>query len=331
MTFTEILAAVYEETGYQTSPASAVITRIKRYVNEGLRVVLSEPGLSRLQDSDSPATFASVASQARYTVTESVNRILRVSERTNDRTLEVMSLDRYRLIDPDAANTTGTPTHIVPIGRVAVAVQPSAATELFVDSTAAGDTGTAFVEGLITGWYRRTTSATMTGATEVSVGSTITTFEQVEDFYLSANAVGTVTLWQGTAGVPPTLTTELARITIGQKRPRYYGFYLWPTPAAAVTYYVDYRRELTELVNDTDEPPIGTDAHPALVAYAVMREREHKEETERYVIAKSRYDRIVSRLKYATQTIGGEIPVSGRPRRIGHSRLGGYYPADTWS
>ena len=326
MTFSEIASAVYDETGYQSSPASAITTRVKRFVNEGIRAILSEPGLSRLLDSDSPATFASVASQARYVVPESVNRILAVSERTNDLALRVMSLDAYRHLDPDAASTTGTPSHIVPIGRVAVAVQPTDASEIFVDSTDAGDTGTAYIEGIVTGGYVRTASVTMTGTTAVSLSASITSFIEITDFYLSANAVGTVTLHEDASG-----GTELARITIGQKRPRYYGFYLWPTPAAAVTYYVDYRRELTELVQDTDEPPFGTDAHPALVAYAVMREREQKDDLQRYVIAKSRYDKALARLKYATQTIGGEIPVSGRQPRAGRSRLGAYYPADTWS
>lgn len=326
MTFSEILSAVYEEAGYQSSPASAVVTRIKRFVNEGIRVITSEPGLARLLDSDSPATFASVASQARYVLPESVNRILAVTERTNDVALQVMGLDQYRRLDPDAASTSGTPTHIVPIGRVGVAAQPSDASEIFVDSTSASDTGTAYIEGIVTGGYVRTASVTMTGTTAVSLSAAITSFIEITDFYLSANAVGTVTLHEDASG-----GTELARITIGQKRPRYYGFYLWPTPAAVVTYYVDYRRELTELVNDTDEPPFGTDAHPALVAYAVMREREQKDDAERFVIAKSRYDRIVSRLKYATQTIGGEIPVSGRRPRVGRSRIGAYYPADTWS
>ena len=48
MLFEEILAGVYEDCNYQSSPAAAVATRLKRYVNEGYRAVLSEPGLSRL-------------------------------------------------------------------------------------------------------------------------------------------------------------------------------------------------------------------------------------------------------------------------------------------
>ena len=325
MTFTEILSAVYEETGYQSSPASAVVTRIKRLVNEGVRAILSEPGLARLADSDSPLTFASVESTARYVLPESVNRLLRVTERTNDYALDIMSMDWYRRVEPDPT-TTGTPTHVVPIGRVAVATQPADASEIFVKSSAAGDTTqTAYIEGIITGGYLRTASVTLTGTTAVSLSSAIPSFIEITDFYLSAAAVGTVTLLEDSG-----LGTELARITIGATRPRYYGLYLWPTPAAAVTYYVDYRRELVDLVNPTDEPPLPTDAHPALVAYAVMREREQKDDPERYVIAKARYEKALSRLKYATQTLAGEIPVQGRRQVVGHSRLGPDFPADRW-
>jgi hypothetical protein len=325
VTFTEILAAVYEEARYASSPASAIVTRVKRYVNEGMRAVLSEPGLARLVDSDAPYTFASVASQARYVLPESIARIRAVSERTNDYALGVMALERYRAIEPDPASVTGTPTHLVPIGRVAVAVQPADASEIFVKSSSASDTGTAYLEGIITGGYVRTASVSMTGTTAVSLASAITSFIEITDFYISANAVGTVTLLEDSGS-----GTELAQITIGQKRPRYYGFYLWPTPAAAVTYYVDYRREVTDLVNDTDEPPLPLDAHPMLVAYAVMRESEFQRELETAAIAKGRYDKALSRLKYQTQTVGDEIPVLGRGALVGHSRLGGWFPADTW-
>lgn len=325
MTLSEILAGVYDETGYQTSPADAVTTRLTRWVNEGVRAILGEPGLQRLADSDLPLTVASVANTARVVVPDAVARLLTLSERTNDYALRPMSLQAYRTIEPDPASTTGTPTHYVPIGRVAVAVQPSDASAVFVDSTSASDTGTAFVRGLLTGGYQRSASVAMTGTTGVNVASTISTWIEVTDFYLSANAVGTVTLTEDVEG-----GTELARITIGQKRPRYYAFYLWPTPASAITYYVDYRREVADLVNATDEPPLPTDFHPMLVAYAVLREREQKDDAPRVVIAKQRWHQWLSRLKYFTQTLGDELPVSGRRALVGHSRLGAMYPADTW-
>lgn len=324
MEFSEILSAAYDECQYAASPAAAIVTRMKRFVNEGVRAVLGKPGLLRLADSDQPLTFATTANTARYVLPEAVARIHHITERTNDQRLIPMSLAAYRLLDPDATSSTGTPTHYVPIGRVAAATPPSDASELFVDSTSASDTNTAYLEGIITGGYLRSVSVTMTGTTAVSLSTAITSWIEVTDFYLSAAAVGTVTLHEDASG-----GTELARITIGAKRPRYYGVYLWPTPAAAVTYYTDYRRALVDLTNDTDEPPLAVDAHPMLVAYAVMRETE-KSDIERHGIAKARYEHFLSNLQYQTQTLSDEIPVAGRGRLIGRSRLGAMYPADIY-
>jgi hypothetical protein len=323
MTFSEILADVYADLGYQSSPAAAEVSRIKRYVNQGLRVILSEPGLSRLVDSDGPLTIASVASQSRYVVPEAVAEIRGISERTNDQSLRAMSLGDYRRLEPDPSANTGTPTHYVPVGKVAVAVQPSNASEIFVDSTAAGDTGTAYLEVITTGGYRRKLSVSMTGTTAVSLAASVTTIVSIEDFYISAAAVGTVTLHEDASG-----GTELARITIGEKRPRYYAYHLWPTPSAAVEYLVDYRREIAELVNDADEPPLPTDFHDLLSAFARMRHYE-KQDDARYKVALEYFRSRLSRLKYQTQTGPDELPVMGG-RLIGTNRLGGTFPATSF-
>jgi hypothetical protein len=206
-----------------------------------------------------------------------------------------------------------------------VATQPSDASSIFVKSTSAADTTqTAYIEVVITGGYRRTASVTLTGTTAVNLSSAISTGEVIEDFYLSAVAAGTVTLHEDSGA-----GTELARITIGALRPRYYGFYLWPTPSAAVTYYVDYRREILDLVNNTDEPPIPTDYHPLLVTYARMREYE-KTDDSRYGQAREEFGLGLTRLKFNTQHLPDELPVVGRAR-MGRSRLGAMYPADHYS
>jgi len=191
-----------------------------------------------------------------------------------------------------------------------------------VKSSSAADTGTAYLEGINAGTMRAQ-SVTMTGTTAASFAAA--SVQEVTDFYLSVAAVGTVTLYEDSdAG------TALATITIGATRPRYYGFLLWPTPSAAVTYYVDYRRRVVDLVNGTDEPPVGEDVHPMFVAYAVMREAEKTGDTTLASQAKARYDTCLAKLKYQTQTLGDEIPVIGRGRRLGRSRLGGMYPADVY-
>lgn len=321
-----MLTAVYDECNHSSSPASAVTTRITRFLNEGVRVILSEPGLLRLFDSDLPHTFATTAGTARYVVPDSVAIIQSISERTNDLKLRPMSLTEYRTIDPDAASTSGTPTHFVPIGRTALATQPSDASAVFIKSTSASDGAgtTAHVEGTRTGGYLGATSGAMNGVTAAAVGS-LTDFLQLADFWITVAAVGTVTLHEDSGA-----GTELARITPGNTRPRYYAFYLWPTPAAAITYYVDFRREVIDMSVTTDEPPLPTDLHPMLVAYAVMREAEKTANESLVAMAATRYQKMLNNLKYQTQAMADEIPVMGRNRWIGKSRIGPDYPADTW-
>lgn len=325
MTFAELQAGVAEDCNYGATPASAVTTRVKKYLNDAVRAVLSEPGMDRLLDSDSPLTVTSVASQARYTVPESVALIRGISERTNYRTLGMLDLPTYRRRNPNPTTNSGVPTAYVPFGRTAVAVQPSAAAELFVKSTAAGDTTqVARLEGIITGGYQRTATVTLTGTVAVTLAAAITTWIEVTDFWIETAGVGTITLTQ-TSGAG----TELARITIGALRPRYLGFYLDPTPAAVVDYLVDYRRQTVDMTLGTDEPPLPLDFHPMCAAYARMREYE-KTQDDRYVMATVEWKRWLSRLKYAVMESPDDLPVAGRQRPYGFSRLGGFYPNDAW-
>lgn len=323
MLFSEILADVYEDCNYQSSPAAAVVTRLKRYVNEGYRVVVAEPGIAKLIDTDEPWTFDSVADQARYVLPEAYTDIRHITERTNDRKLRYLSLADYRLYDPDPSTASGLPDFYVPIGRVAVAKQPSDASEIFVDSTSASDTNDLFIEGIRDGGYLAQTSVTMTGTTGVSVDSGITDWIEITKVSLDAAAVGVVTLHEDSEG-----GTELARISPGYQTPRYSGFYLWPTPDGVITYTVDARRALQELVQDHDEPVLPRDFHPMLTKYATFREWEHKNDLNRAAVARNQFDRWLSRLKYRLLETGDTAPVAGRGSRVGRSRLGGFYPAD---
>ena len=214
------------------------------------------------------------------------------------------------------------PTHYVPIGRVPVSKQPADISTLYVKSTSASDTGTAYIEGIVSTGALFADSLTMTGLT--AAPSNIA-FSEVTDFYLSAGCTGAVTLLEDSGS-----GTELAKISLGYLRPRYYGFYLWPTPAAAVTYSIDYRRRILDMVNLTDEPPLPQEAHVLLVDYAVYRELDMKGDSDRATQALARFMKKQARLKYRTQTLADELPVAGRRRVTGLSRLGAYFPADTW-
>jgi hypothetical protein len=322
MTFGEILSSAYEDCNYGASPAAAVVTRMKKYVNDAVAAVLSEPGMVRLQDSDTPLTVASVALQARYTVPGAVAYIRGISERTNDRTLRQIDMPTYRRRNPDPATNSGVPTAYVPFGRTAVAVQPADLSTIFVKSSDATDTTqTAYIEGISTLNEPFAASVLLTGTTAVNFSRQ---YSEITDFYVSATPTGDISIHEDSG-----VGTELAKIRSGLLRSRYYGFYLDPTPAAAINYLVDYRRTTLPMINNADEPPLPLDFHPMCAAYARMREYE-KTQDDRLTIATAEWQRWLSRLKYAVTENADHLPVAGRQRPYGFSRLGGMFPNDSW-
>lgn len=323
MTFSDILADLYRRTNYSTSPALEVQARFQAFVNEALQEILSEPDLASVLSRAEPVTVASVASQSVYTFPAPFARIASVTERTNDRRLRNVSQDWWRMADPDPTANTGTPEAWVSLGFVGVAKQPSDASQIFVDSTDAADVSTAYLEGIRTGGYPISLSVTMTGTTAVSFSSSFTDIVQITKFYLLNPAVGTVTLHEDASG-----GTELARIPIGQTFSRYLGFALWPTPAAAITYYLDGDRDLPRMVQPSDEPPIPLRFHQMLVDGALAREWEKKDRPDLAQGAQMRFRRAMGKLKYVLC-----CPPDFLPSRMGagaRSRLGAQYPGTDW-
>lgn len=322
MTLGDLESDLYRRLGYATSPATEITTRLRAYLNETQRDLFSEPGMEKWLQGFPAASFASVASTPEYALPPSVSRIVKVYETTNDRALEELSADHYRTFDPDTVTHTGTPTHFVDRGQSAVAKQPSDASEIFVDSTAAGDTNTAYIEGYRTGGYFKALSVSMTGVTAVTFSASFADFIEITKFYLSAAAVGTVTLHEDASG-----GTELARIPIGQTHARYRRIALWPCPSAAITYSVDYERDIQDMANAKDEPLLPVRFHPLLAIGARMKEYEKREDFKRHALAKREYDERLSHLKYFTFAGPGVRPVMGRSLHQRPSQLGGWYPA----
>jgi hypothetical protein len=263
----------------------------------------------------SQITFASVASTPQYSLPPDVARIIAIRDATNDLTLKGGSWLWYTGHEPDPTATTGTPSVWVPVGQVAVAAQPSDASKLYVDSTSATDTGTCYVEGIRTGGYPFSTAVTMNGVTAVQIGAWSDVIA-VNKFYLSAAAVGTVTLHEDAEG-----GTELARIPIGQTSARYLRIALWPTPSSVVTYTLDYLRQVTDFEEPTDEPLIPADFHWVIEAGAKMLEYE-KTDDRRYPAARAEYEKGVRDLKWFVTQQASDSGTMKAP-----SQLGAWYPA----
>lgn len=321
MTLTNILADLYRRLGYASSPASEVSARLTAFVNQIHREIVSRPGLEKLLRGDAPITFASVNGQAIYALPQAVAGVAAITDRTTQIRLSLVTQDYIRDADPGLV-LSGPPDCYAFTGIQAVSVQPSAAAEIFVKSTAAGDTTqTAYIEGIRTGGYFKALSVTLNGTTAVSLSASFADFIEITKFYLSATAVGTVTLTQ-TSGVG----TELARIAIGQTFARYQGIQLWPTPASAITYYVDYARTLPDMSNTTDEPLLPDDFHWLLVEGALVKEWTKKDDLQRRQAAQQDYMRGLRDLHYRVTCAPDYLPSrSGQPME--RSRFGAQYPA----
>lgn len=319
MTLNDLRLDWYRRFGYTSSPATEITTRADALFNETQAEILSRPGLASLLNGS--LSFASVASTPTYGLPQAVARLKHLYEATNDQYIYPRSLDWYRRTYPDPTAVTGTPEAVIDLGMIGIAVQPSDASQIFVDSTDAGDTGTAYLEGYRTGGYFRSLSVTMTGTTAVSLGAAITDFVFLTKFYLSAAAVGTVTLHEDASG-----GTELARIPIGQTHARYRRIALAPTPSAAITYTADFEWDPQNMANANDEPILPVRFHRLVGLGARIKEYEKKDDS-RLAKAEKQLERGIGELIYsvASQAVG--MPVMGRATTRQPSQLGPWYPA----
>lgn len=190
MTLSDILSDCYARLGYSSTPDSGVTARLTRFANETQRELCSDPILQ--QWLIGTQTFDTVADQTHYGLPPIVARVLKIFSSDHRYTLREMSLSDYREIQPDPTASTGIPTHFVQFGGSDASIQLASPSTLYALSTSASDTNTAYLEGVRTGGYAFADSVTMTGLTAAPFA--YSDIEEVTKFYLSAPAVGTVTL-----------------------------------------------------------------------------------------------------------------------------------------
>lgn len=262
-----------------------------------------------------------MASTPTYALPQGVARLKSLYETTNDTVLAPRSLDWYRRAYPDTAAVTGTPDNYVDLGYLGIAVQPSDASSIFVDSTSASDTNTAYLEGYRTGGYFVSKSVSMTGTTAVNISAAISDWVFLTKFYLSAAAVGEVTLHEDASG-----GTELARIPLGQTHARYRRIALAPTPASVISYTCDFEWDAQNMANANDEPLLPPRFHRLIGLGARMKEYEKKDD-ERWAATRVEFNRGIGDLIYfvASQAVGE--PVMGRTQVRRPSQLGAWYPS----
>lgn len=317
MNLSAIQADLFRRLDYTSTPPTAVSTRLTSFLNTTHRQILGMPGLSNLRNDT--ITFASVLNQATYGLPPSIARIEAITDRTTQLSLRQIALSDIREADPGMVQT-GPSDAYVNRGLQQVATQPAAATGLWIVSSSASDTTQSVkVESERTGGYAFSGAATLNGTTRVAVGA-FTDHIEVTKFYVSAVGVGFISLFDAAAA-----GNELARIPIGGTYARYLQVQLYPTPASAITYYVDYVRTIADMANATDEPLLPEDFHWLLVEGALIKEWTKLDDSRR-ILAERDYAKGMSALKYFVNCPPDFLPSrTGSGREL--NRFGANYPA----
>ena len=317
MTLADLEQDLYRRLGKNTTADTVTQTRLRAFVNQRQRRILSDVGIGHLRQD--VFTFASVASQQRYALPQGVAKVHRIWDPTNGRTLRKLSLTQLREFDPLALTTTGTPDFWVPLGYTAVAAQPSDASAIYAKSTSASDTQNLTIETVLSTGERRTQTTALTGVTALQIGS-LSTNVVIERVYVATAAVGTITVHEDSGS-----GTELARITIGATAPRYQSILLYLTPSSVVTYSADADFEIADMSVAGDVPYLPPDFHYLLVFGAMLDELMKSDDPRRYDRVDREYREGVNKLKWflaSSQSLDGPSP--------NRSNLGAWYPAGTW-
>jgi hypothetical protein len=324
MTLADLLAAVAADVGYDAIPSAVVTARLTRYLNEGLRHILSMNEMGPLRSNT--LTFSSVAGQKTYGLPQAFVSIDQMVDTTNNIRLRLMTQDQFRTIDPQEVSS-GTPTHYVPLGYGPLGREPDQTGLWVVSNEPADTTQVVTVTGLIAapivglttgGTPTGPISATLNGTTRVQVGFHLD-YVAVQTLTLNTATAGFVVLFDAAVGGHP-----LALIQIGQKTVQYVQLRLWPTPAGVYTYQVDGPMLISELTATSDIPILPADFQFMLTDYARMREYEYRDDS-RAAVARAQFQ---EKLKYLRDRLID--PPDFRPR-VGRipdrsSNLGSFYP-----
>ncbi len=314
--------AFFDDNGYP-QPSTAQTARAKRWINEGYRRLLSQPGREKLRDGT--ITLTTVASQASYAMPMEVSEIYRMIQTTNQQPVVGMTMDEYRMADPGLDQSSSFAYRYVPYGWAPVFRQPGG-TGLWADSTSAADT----TQKVNVGGYlsngdiaQPVQSAVLNGVTRVQIG-TATTWNILNRLDLTAVGAGVISVFDAAVA-----GNELIRLQPGQTSAQYWHVILFPTPAdAGVNYTVDVRLALADMVNDNDIPLLDPDFHDMLPLYARIRDYMRAGADPRLPTAQSEWTRRSIELARKLDWDKSVHLAMGAGSGYGVNNLGGWYPAD---
>ena len=318
MNRTALEQSVYRDFGYADSPAAAISSRVRGYLNDRHRRLLSLPGTELLRRETGPSVTL-VASQAVYALDMPIQKVLNIRDTTNDNLLVARDLEWYRRVDPDPQ--TGTQEYWIPM-RWGPALRDIGGTGLWVASSSASDTDVnVSVETIDTNGSVTTVTANTDGVTRVAIGSA-TNHQRLLRFNADAAAVGVLSLFDAAVA-----GNTVSKILLGRTQAQFIEIALWPTPAAADVIVVDYVHYIRDFTVAYDEPQLPTDFHYLVALGAKIDEAHKKNDLERVKQWQLEWSegqaRLIAFLCADTLIVPGE----GATER---SNLGPAFPSGVW-
>ena len=321
MTLNEIELDVYRRLDYADTPPPSVKNRIDGFINQRHRQLLASDRMRPLRLATT--TLVSVPDRASYGLPYGCSRVARVMDQTNQYLLGAHTYEWAREADAAPPRVSGTPTHWIPLGYSPCAMRPFSSPTLYYSAPgviAATGIDLAFViDGGVT------VSVHLAAPPSNGTPQAIPTGGNVTDIFTFAAidpAAFRITLSTDLAG-----TQIISQIAAGTTTARYYRIGFYPSPAAAITYWVDYEREIPTLVDPSDEPLLPIDFHDIIALWARLDEYEFKSD-DRWLVTKSLVEDRQKDLRAWVENHdifrAHAIPTSPR-----HSRLGPYFPAGT--
>lgn len=330
MTFLDLQQACYRRAKLQDVPSTVDQTRIKQFINQRYRQVLTKPGLDQLRDMT--FTFQTVPGQQRYGLPQALSAVRDLYDLTNQRRILPRTVDWLRNVDPGLTAISSFVENWIPFygwGAELVELAKTGVPLYVASDNAADTTQHVFLETVRLGGVRPATPVTsggtsLTGTTRLQLG-TFSDHIKVVKFYLDTAPAGNVSLYD--AAVAGNL---LSQITIGRTSARYYMLQMYPTPGAAVTVSVDGQRMIQDMVNPMEEPLIPEDFQMLLVHGAMYDEWRNRDDS-RANDELAEFTVILTDLRHKVMNTPDQIWVQRGPRGTAErvSRLGGYFPSGT--
>ena len=325
MTLNEIELDVFRRLDYADSPPTSVKARIDGFINQRHRQLLASDRMRPLRMATT--TLVTVANLPSYGLPYGCARISRVMDQTNDFMLSTRSYEWARQQYPDLSTASGTPEAWIPLGFAPVTTRPFQAAGLWiVASNATPGTGLIFTLVLVGQGGQTLTlhpalNATPTTRQPITLPGGFTPTD-ILDFYVNKPLTADVGIYDSaTAG------NLVSQIATDQTTARYYRIGFVPVPGSAITYWIDYEREIPALVDPYDEPLLPIDFHDIIALLARMDEYEFKSD-DRWMTTRTLVDERKRELRAWVEN-HDTFRVTAIPTTPSRSRLGPYFPAGT--